>query len=478
MPRRVQDIVPNSHRSIRDVPVERNRADASIQQSKEKTSSKPKIHTTEVRLSDKEKITGDLVLVNKDSKINQKDLNIPVKRISVTPPHHSKKKGSNKGLLILVGIVVIVAGTGYVASVYFSKATFTLQSRVVPITVNSTYIAQNAGIKSPLSYELSVVKNSSSITVSAVDGAQISTTAKGKVTVYNSYSSGSQRLVAGTRLSDDTGRIYRLTSSITIPGYTNAKGTITPGSIVTTVSADKPGESYNISRSDSISDFKIVAYKGTARYDSMYARLASDISGGFIGKKKTISSDILASSTAMLQAKITATLLSQVKENIPEGYIMYANSYVTSFGTPTIGGTDSKTAVITLQGTLYGILFKKTELVNRIAGQTAVDQFENYAYDTPGLDNLEFSISNKKDFSPEKKNTLIINLKGDALLVGSIPVETLKAELAGLSLSETRAILIKYKPVIDVENSSGEVTPPWSRVPSVSDRIAIKILTK
>ena len=165
---------------------------------------------------------------------------------------------------------------------------------------------------------------------------------------------------------------------------------------------------------------------------------------------------------------------------------MYPKAYVISFSKPTTGGTDAKpapgseqgSATVSVDGTLYGILFKKNDLVSRIAGEQALATFESFPYETSGLESLDFSIANQKDFSAEKKNALIIKLKGDAELIGSVPVDTLKKKLAGLSLSETETVLRSYKPVIEIDKSSGEITPPWSKVPSDPSRIDIEVLTK
>jgi hypothetical protein len=112
-----------------------------------------------------------------------------------------------------------------------------------------------------------------------------------------------------------------------------------------------------------------------------------------------------------------------------------------------------------------------------VAGDQAVAQFDDFAYETPGLESLDFSIANAKDFSPEKKNTLIIKLKGDATIVGTVPVDALKQKLAGLSLVETSTVLRSFKPVIEIDKSSGSITPPWSKVPSDPKRITIEVLT-
>lgn len=473
MPRRVQDIVPNNHRSIRDIPVEHNTIIAPIQPPKErKTRAKSNVHRDDML----QKVTkSDFSGKEDGGKENQ---SVPIRRISVTPPHKKKKNGSKKWILIPMGIVVVVAGVGYVASVYFSHASFSIVPKVIPISIDSTYISQNTAGKGVLSYEIAAVKGSATATVPATDGQKTSTAAKGKITLYNSYSAQSQRLIAGTRLSDNTGRIYRLTSSVVIPGYTSSAGSVIPGSLSATITADQPGQSYNISRSDSISDFKIVAYKGSAKYDAIYARLTTDVTGGFTGVKKIVSSTVLASSTTELQKKVTASLLDQIKNTVPQGYIMYPKSYVVLFSAPTTSGDDPKSATVTVQGTLYGILFKKSELIARVAGDQTVSEFDGFSFDTPGLESLDFSIANQKDFSPEKKNSLIIKLKGNMDLVGGIPVEELKKKLSGLSLSETAEVLRHYKPVIDIDKSSGEITPPWSKVPANPDRITIKVLTK
>ncbi|MEN9524428.1 MAG: hypothetical protein RL536_497, partial [Candidatus Parcubacteria bacterium] len=296
MPRRVQDIVPNSHRSIRDIPlhgisVERNKVTAPIQPPKEKEATKNRAQPSDMRPSSRRELTvkeasGRSELEHR-KKISKADEEVPTedhKRAVTTVSHRkSKKSRPRKWLYVLMGIVIIVAGVAYVASVFFSHASFTIVSKVVPVTVNSTYISQNASNPNGLTYELATVKGGSSAIVPATDGSKISTSAKGTITLYNSYTSQSQRLIAGTRMTDGSDRIYRLASSVVIPGYAPKSGVNVPGTVTASIIADQPGQKYNISRSDPVSDFKIVAYQGSAKYDAIYGRLISDVSGGFIG---------------------------------------------------------------------------------------------------------------------------------------------------------------------------------------------------
>lgn len=460
MPRRVQDIVPSNHRSIRDIPIERNTISAPIDAPKKRAGGRPISIKKPAHDRGEERGTPE-----------------PVRRASFTPPRSPKPRRSKKILVALILIVIVVAGSGYVASAFFSQASFTVTARTVPFSVDSTYVSQHGPGKG-IPYEIAVVSGDATASVPATDGPTQSTSAKGKVTVYNAYSTETQRLIAGTRLADKNGNVYRLTSSITIPGYKGSGSSITPGSTVVEVTADKPGEEYNILRGTGNDDFTIVAYEGTPRYSTMYAKLNTDIVGGFVGVKKTVASSTLAATVTQLREQVTQALLSQIADTIPEGYVMYPDSHVAVFSDPVISGTSASVADVTVRGTVYGVMFKEDDLVRRIAGEEVVADFSPYGYTVPGLEDLEFSIANPREFSPEKKNSLIIKLKGQGKLIGVVPIEEMKSKLAGLDLTETPSVLRPYKPVIKVEGSSGQVVPPWAKIPTDTDRISIEVLTE
>lgn len=389
-----------------------------------------------------------------------------------TPPKSRKRR--KIWPLITAGVVVIIIAAAFVASTFFSHATFTIVPRSIPVAVDSTYIAQGVAAPGTLSYDVITVRASASTTVAAVDGPQVSTKAQGKVTLYNAYSNQAQRLIAGTRLSDSSGRIYRLTGSVVIPGYTQKSGSTIPGTVSAAIQADQAGASYNVSAGDAVSDFKIVAYKGTPRYDTMYGRVAGDITGGFVGSKKTVSPSLLASTTAQLEAQLTQSLKQQAHNGVPSGYIMYDNAFSPVYGTPVVGGTSAQSATVSVSETLYAIILKNDDLVAKAAGSQAASSFGSYGYTAPGVDSLTFTIANPKDFHPDKKTALIFRLKGNFMLVGNIPVDELKHKLAGVPLANTQAILKPYYDTV-IESGSGELVPSWSKVPSDLSRITINV---
>lgn len=450
MPRRVQDIVPGDRRSIRDIPL-KDGLD-SENHKPEKTHRKSQHEAPE--------------------STKDKGIEIPIHRMSVTPSHtekHHKKKGSNWILITIISLIVIGA-SGWIASTYFSSATFTIVPKRYPVSINGTYIAQvTAG--SPLTYELSNVEDTASVVVSATESATVSTKAQGKVTLFNANSQA-QQLVAGSRLSSDGDHVYRLKSSLTVP----AKSASGPGTIVTDIIADKAGESFNIKSSGSVADFKFLGFKGTFRYDTVYARLNSDITGGFVGSKKIVPQATLDSTAKSLQAELTQKLLDQAKSQIPEENITYDNVHVISFSTPTLGGDDPTSATVTVKGTLNVISFNKKQLIERLVEKDTLSSFGSFTYNSSGLENLDVSIANTKDFSIQKKNSLILRIKGNIDIIGNIPVEEIQSKLAGISLTETKEVLKPYSPVI--ETGSGELIPPWSKVPTDPKRISIIIENK
>jgi hypothetical protein len=452
MPRRVQDIVPGDRRSIRDVSVEH---------------ATPTKHTRSAKASNHDPITTEAFVPPKSTTKGGRE--IPIHRVPTDAMVIEKKLSTHRVLwwfFVCCSVIGLVALIAWVASTYFSRATFTITPKIYPITVNGTYIAK--GIPSTsLSYEVVNFSDAATTTVPSTEGSAISIKAQGTITIYNDNSQA-QKLVAGSRLSNKDNNIYKLTSSVTVPARTqDGLGTVT-----TKVIADLAGETSNMTHSSN-SDLMFVGFKGTAKYKTIYARTTSDIMGGFEGTKKVVSATVLASTSATLKSELTSRLLAKARAVVPDGYVMYDDVYTTSFSSPTVSGTDPKQATVSVEGTVTSILFDKKRLIEQIAGKDEVSSFGEFAYTAVGLEDLDMTIANTKDFSPQKKNSLILRIKGALRLVGTVPREEIRGKLAGVSLSETQDILKPYGPVI--ETGSEELVPPWAKVPDDIERISIII---
>ncbi len=468
MPRRLEDIIINDRRSIKDPPsVGKSRVErTTTQREYEETTSSSHFKNTE-----RNEHKGEHTIEIKKLRMRPPILDQKTKR----PDRRFSKKQLWSGGI--VGAVILIAIAGYFASQSLARATFTITPVSIPVKVSNTLVASGTGASGYISYGIVESQLTASTTIAASDGAYVSTKTTATVTIGNAYSPHPQRLIAGTRLAaGNSGLIYRLTSSITIPGYTmSSQGVLIPGHTNVGVVADQPGEIYNFAK-DNVGGFKIVAYKGTPRYDTFTVEAASNGTGGFVGHKKIIDPANLATSTAALEASMLPQLAAAAQSHVPADQIMFAKGYITDF-TPTVSSSDSaSSAVLSVSGTLYGITFKRAELVAKLAGQAAVDTFGSFAYSTPGLEQLDFTITNPKDFSPTKKSALIARWSGDMSLVGTIPTAELRHKLAGVPLNKTIDVLKAYSPVIDISHSTGELFPSWaSTVPSDENRINIVI---
>jgi len=443
MPRRVEDIVPNDRRTVRDTaPTKRQVAP-------------------------------------------EKERSIPIHRLKIAQPerptarvrkHRTLKIGWKWPVSVLV-VLVVVAISGYAASTGFSRATFKIAPVVMTVQADTTFVATATTTPGYLLYRTSRFADAASTVVPAVDGAITSTKSFGRITLYNAYAAQPQRLLAGTRIWSGSGLIYRLTGSVVIPGYSGAA--MTPGTVSATIVADQPGSQYNITKNDSPGKWYMVAYMGGPRYSTVYATLASDISGGFLGQKKTIDPTILASTAAMLQKALTVELLAEAKASVSDGYILYDNAYGTSFIQPVLSGSTTGQATITVSGSLTAAELKTSDLVSKLAGADKVAAFGSFPYTTQGLTSLSFNIVNQADFSPAKSTTMIVRAKGPLKLIGTVPVEALRDKLLGLSLADTRTVMESYGAVIDVTRSSGEIFPSWTTsVPRDKGRVTVTLLTE
>ena len=247
MPRRVEDIIRSDRRSVKD----------STPEKEKKAEKAPERPRRKEAASDSE---AETVPIRKN----------PTIRVTPPPPRERAKRARSSkasrarkiGVGVFLAVVVIVAGTAYVASTYFSRATFTIVPVSVPIAVNSaTVVATATSTAGYLRYETVKYTGAASTTIPAADGTIVSTKAIGTVTLFNSYSKDGQRLIAGTRFMGENGLVYRLSSSVFIPGYTSSGLGVSPGTIRATLVADAAGSQYNMAKNDGGSIMQVNAYQ-------------------------------------------------------------------------------------------------------------------------------------------------------------------------------------------------------------------------
>ena len=92
----------------------------------------------------------------------------------------------------------------------------------------------------------------------------------GKITIYNNYSTTTQRLIYNTRVQSKIGNIYRTKNSVEVPGYIMIDNKIISGSSSVDIYSDIVNDKI---KTDDIGNFKIPAFVGDPRYESIYGKL-------------------------------------------------------------------------------------------------------------------------------------------------------------------------------------------------------------
>ncbi len=445
----VQDIVPGEKHSIREVTLD------------DEIVTRPKISRRKpVRKVVEEEDDEDEIDEESDE-VEDEDTKKPSRK-----PKIKKTKISLRFLLTFVVILVSIVVIGIALSLSYSKAVVTITPKVVNFDVNGTFTAKKGNSEVDLNYDVISVSASSSQTVAATKGPKIQTKAKGTVVIYNNHSATTQSLVAGTRIVTPDGLVYRTISTISVPGKKTS-----PGSITTTVIADQPGANYNIKVSDLKGDFKLPGYKGTDKYNNFYARIKTDITGGFLGEKMVIDATVKAKAIKTLEEDLRTMLSSKLKANLPDDYVMYDGAYSIEFETLDPIMKDTGSAEIIVKSTAYGAIFKTDPLIKYIAG-SEIKKFPSSTYQIDGEDELAFKISNSKDFSAKKGNSLIFTLKGPISIKGLISESKLKDDLKGIKLTGSNAVFAKYQ---SIATAHALITPFWLRsFPNSVDRINIE----
>lgn len=137
--------------------------------------------------------------------------------------------------------------------------------------------------------------------------------AQGAVAIFNE-SKDAQVLIASTRLETLDGKIYRIPKTIVVPGAKAQGGKTTPGSLDVTVFADKPGAEYNIG----LSDFTLPGLKDSPKYELVFARSKTEMSGGASGEQIVVGESDKDAALTVLALRAREAAPELISRKIPK----------------------------------------------------------------------------------------------------------------------------------------------------------------
>ncbi len=368
------------------------------------------------------------------------------------------------GGIAVVFILIFIFGMMTV----FATATVTVVPRSLDLDVSTNIKAVNNPVGDGIRYEIIKLSKSKNTSVEATGEEEAEVKASGRIMIYNNYSADPQRLIIRTRFESPEGLIYRIPESVVVPGKTTKDGKDVPGSIEVEVFADEPGQKYNIKNVD----FTIPGFKNDpAMYNAFYARSVTDMSGGFVGKRKTVLPESKESAIAKIEAELRDEIKRDLQAKIPDNLVLLDGGiYYESFELPQ--QEESSSVLVGLEVVAYATLFNKEDLSKKISGEYLVgyEDWNGINVNIGDFGTLMVSGGIEKnddlrdlDLKIEGKTTLFANIENDLLI----------EKLVGLSRKEAQYIMDEFPGISSIKAS---IRPVWKKsFPDNPDKIKVNI---
>lgn len=460
----LQDVIPPTQkRSIRDIPLPNNKRhkkaeDVEINNEKESLKEEGEFYT-----NFQKPVSSDVRPknnFNQDVKIHQEKIERPTP--PPTPPSDYDNhvddfdfghRPSKRKWFYVVGVLVLLIGFLILNN---PKAEVVLYPKIENVFIQKEYDIYDKTLKeevSGLGYKIMKIEKEATVNVEASGTEEVSEKASGTIKIINNYSEKEQKLVENTRFETEKGLVYRISESVTVPGYTENNGQITPGEVEAQVFADETGEKYNIGNTK----FTIPGFKGFPQYEKMYAESVTDITGGFVGEKKVVSESDKEVALENLKKNIQSQIQEE-KNNTSDEFVIVFKSDETNYSKLT--ENDIKDGVqLKLIGSIDAYVFPVKEIARYVAN-----------IETPNSSEGEVIISNKDEINFSIKEVLVEGLDGEGVPVEKLEVDgelklewiidtdSIISQITGKNKSELTNIISGNKNIVKAES---KIKPMW-----------------
>jgi hypothetical protein len=377
------------------------------------------------------------------------------------PKAPRKPRRSKRIWWLALVIIIIAAALGLLLSTVFAGATLTITPRTAAVTLPPTILAALNAPVGTLPYQTLTVMQSATTTVAAKGTENVQKQASGTITITNTFSSASQRLIANTRFQAPDGKIYRIHDSVVVPGI---KGSLS-GQVSVTAYADSAGPDYNRTGT---TGYTIPGFNGDPRFTKITAT-SGPMTGGFVGTEPSVAPADLQSAQTKLEQQLSTAIDSTLVANLPDGYEIITGTTAVSYGSPTQTAAGSDSASISETATGNAAIVRVNDLAAAVAKQTVTGYAdEPVTFDNPSAVTVSAS-------STAQTTTLQLQLGGSANLVWVFDPNALKTALVGKQKSDFESIIKSFEPAIASADAS--IRPFWtSNFPTDPNKISITVV--
>lgn len=346
-----------------------------------------------------------------------------------TPVRHSaaRQKFPYKTLIAIVLVIAVSLGALY----YFSSAKVEVTPTTASAAVQGSFTAtQGTG---DLPFEIITSQKIGSQSVQSSGTKAVESAASGSITIYNTQAKA-QKLVTNTRFATTAGLIFRVHAPVTVPAGTAAK----PGSVTTTVYADKTGDSYNVGPTS----FTIPGFAGTPQASQVYARSTGAMTGGASGNVPVVDASVEAQTRSALASALAPELAASLQELVPSGYTLLPGAATTTFQHLATEPAQSAGKVdIKEQGTITAVVFPSAALAKAVAMSVSGLDYHGEALSFLPASSLKLTSTGLPD---SQATSFTFNLAGTASLVYTVDPTHIAAVVAGKSSAEAEVALTNY----------------------------------
>ncbi|MEK7531160.1 MAG: hypothetical protein AAB573_04830 [Patescibacteria group bacterium] len=371
------------------------------------------------------------------------------------PPRMSRSRSGGGALpfiwVALITVIVLASIVGLMSTVFHS-ADVTVTVSEWKSDISGTY---DAGGESSLAYTPLVIADQRTKSVPATGSEEAKVRAEGVITIYNAYSTKTQRLITNTRFESPSGKIYRIHAPVVVPGYVLVNGAKVPGQITAQVYADEPGPEYNTGPTE----FTIPGLKGTPQFKDTYARSTDAISGGFIGQRAVVDKAVRDEAVLALKAELDRALRDAIGTKTPAGMTVFPDSALVTFreGQDTADGDN---ALLTVNGNLEAPMFVAEDLARILAEKVSIDTSLSLTLKNPS--EIGFTNTASSTYQPGSPFSFALSGIGNIGLI--FDPEELKTRIAGKGRAELESVRREYP---GIQSLSVTVYPFWlSTIPS------------
>jgi len=275
--------------------------------------------------------------------------------------------------------------------------------------------------------------------------------ARGRVKIYNSFSSSPQTLVGGTRFLTDKGLLFRLPQTVSVPGAQVAEGKIVPKFLEVELIADQSGEGANISGKITL---RIPGFKGTPKYDGFYAVAEQGFSGGFKGEVNVVSAEDKKRAEEEVTRRVWEEIKQEISQKVPPAFKLVdalKQIEIVEVDSPAVGTRQDKfKARAKAKGA--ATVFREEEMVSLVK-RLVLGENKSKEY-VEGSAVLNYRL---QTLDGEKGKAEVV-LSGDLKIRNVVPVEELVAMIKG---QKEGSIIESLKKREELASFRVSFFPPW-----------------